>query len=227
MSLCGSRFFPQSSWYSKRLHALVRRLGEPHSWARCIRSGHLRLHPRPRPHLPFGSGRSRWEPKAFESLTHDVAPSAAHWKSLPSIHMRWRITASLRDTATTALRRPLVFIRFMPQAFTADQPVVLVSDFRVVRRRESILVRQGRKPRLLQMGTHNEGTLDFDGFDLGYTTEGDGIPTLIIGPQVVSRRQFSKNLRTHLRMTFLDYRGCVPLPSRPSEASFQTRDHPR
>ena len=47
----------------KWLHALVRRLGEPRFWARLKRNGHLRLIPRPRPHLPVGRGRSLWEPK--------------------------------------------------------------------------------------------------------------------------------------------------------------------
>src|SRR4029078_9246053 len=38
----------------------------------------------------------------------------------PSIHMRCRMTASLRATATLALRSPLRLASLTPQAFTAD-----------------------------------------------------------------------------------------------------------
>src|SRR5262249_30782649 len=40
--------------------------------------------------------------------------------SVPSIHIRCRRTASLRATATLALRRPLRLASLMPQAFSAD-----------------------------------------------------------------------------------------------------------
>ena len=40
--------------------------------------------------------------------------------SVPSTHMRCMTTASLRATATLALRRPLRLTSFMPQAFSAD-----------------------------------------------------------------------------------------------------------
>src|SRR5215475_1354183 len=40
--------------------------------------------------------------------------------SVPSTHMRCRMTASLRATATLALRSPLRLVSLMPQAFSAD-----------------------------------------------------------------------------------------------------------
>src|SRR5215813_6268849 len=40
--------------------------------------------------------------------------------SVPSIHMRCRMTASLRATATLAFRRPLRLASLMPQALSAD-----------------------------------------------------------------------------------------------------------
>src|SRR5262249_8744225 len=40
--------------------------------------------------------------------------------SVPSTHMRCRITASLRATATLALRSPLRLASLIPQAFSAD-----------------------------------------------------------------------------------------------------------
>src|SRR5205814_5174445 len=40
--------------------------------------------------------------------------------SVPSIHMRCRMTASLRATATLALRSPFRLASLIPQAFSAD-----------------------------------------------------------------------------------------------------------
>src|SRR5689334_1745844 len=40
--------------------------------------------------------------------------------SVPSTHMRCRMTASLRATATLALRSPLRLVSLVPQAFSAD-----------------------------------------------------------------------------------------------------------
>src|SRR5579863_9272545 len=40
--------------------------------------------------------------------------------SVPSIHMRCRMTASFRATATLALRRPFRLVSFAPQAFSPD-----------------------------------------------------------------------------------------------------------
>src|SRR4029450_13377377 len=51
-----------------------------------------------------------------------------HLKSVPSIHIRCRMTASFRATATLALRSPLRFASRMPQALSADHFATRVSD---------------------------------------------------------------------------------------------------
>ena len=68
---------------------------------------------------------TRWTlPLGAEGVSrHAFAPSVPQRNSSPLIHMRCRMTASLRATATTALRRPLLFISFMPQALSDDHPI--------------------------------------------------------------------------------------------------------
>ncbi|HSW70486.1 MAG TPA: alpha/beta hydrolase [Gammaproteobacteria bacterium] len=51
------------------------------------------------------------------------------------------------------------------------------------------------------------GTIEHEGFELGYCIDGTGIPTLVIGSAIYYPRTFSKNLRSHLRMVFMDHRG--------------------
>src|SRR5262245_61372331 len=48
--------------------------------------------------------------------------------SVPSIHIRCRMTASFRATATLALRSPLRFASRMPQALSADHFATRVSS---------------------------------------------------------------------------------------------------
>src|SRR5262249_56030416 len=48
--------------------------------------------------------------------------------SVPSIHMRCRITASLRATATLALRSPFRLANLMPQAFNTDHFATRVTN---------------------------------------------------------------------------------------------------
>src|SRR5208282_6446443 len=48
--------------------------------------------------------------------------------SVPSIHMRCRITASLRATATLALRSPFRLTSLVPQAFNVDHFCTRVSS---------------------------------------------------------------------------------------------------
>src|SRR6266576_3450191 len=48
--------------------------------------------------------------------------------SVPSIHMRCRMTASLRATATVAFRRPFRLASLMPQALSADHFGTRVSN---------------------------------------------------------------------------------------------------
>src|ERR1700745_1064693 len=58
--------------------------------------------------------RSRYAHQAATSLLFDQL------NSVPSTHMRCRMTASLRATATLALRSPLRLVSLVPQAFSPD-----------------------------------------------------------------------------------------------------------
>ena len=51
-----------------------------------------------------------------------------HLNSVPSIHIRCRMTASFRATATLALRSPVRFATLMPQALSADHFATRVSS---------------------------------------------------------------------------------------------------
>src|ERR1700742_2523286 len=51
-----------------------------------------------------------------------------HLNSVPSIHIRCRMTASFRATATLALRSPLRFASRMPHALSADHFATRVSS---------------------------------------------------------------------------------------------------
>lgn len=55
-----------------------------------------------------------------EVLNHVSTSVAFHRKSVPSIHMRCRMTASLRASATVARRRPLARINFMAHDLSFD-----------------------------------------------------------------------------------------------------------
>ena len=67
-------------------------------------------------------GRSRQD-RWFEAGQVMRPPPIRTGSRAPSTHMRWRMTAILRATATTARRRPLAFINRMPQAFSLDQAI--------------------------------------------------------------------------------------------------------
>ncbi len=47
-------------------------------------------------------------------------------------------------------------------------------------------------------------------FELGYTVEGTGKPTIVIGSSIYYPRVFSQNLRKHLQLAFIDHRGFAP-----------------
>jgi hypothetical protein len=51
-------------------------------------------------------------------LAYAVAPLLDHWKSVPSHHMRCKITASFRATATLAFFKPPRFASLSPQALS-------------------------------------------------------------------------------------------------------------
>jgi proline iminopeptidase len=56
------------------------------------------------------------------------------------------------------------------------------------------------------------GSISSGMFDLDYFIEGTGTPTIVIGFPNYYRRVFSQNLRSHLRLVFLDHRGTAPSP---------------
>lgn len=60
-----------------------------------------------------------------------------------------------------------------------------------------------------------KGFIIIDGFRLGYSIEGQGLPTLVIGSSVYYPRTFRGNLREHLQLIFIDHRGFVHPPHRP------------
>lgn len=57
------------------------------------------------------------------------------------------------------------------------------------------------------MMAHPSGIIEIDGFKLRYTIEGVGKPALVIGSAIYYPRTFSKNLRNHLQLIFIDHRG--------------------
>ena len=52
----------------------------------------------------------------------------------------------------------------------------------------------------------DKGFLEIDGFRLGYTIEGEGLPCLVIGSSEYYPKTFSKDLKKHLKMYFVDMR---------------------
>jgi proline iminopeptidase len=57
------------------------------------------------------------------------------------------------------------------------------------------------------------GVIASEGYSLPYRIEGSGVPTMVIGSRLYYAKAFSQNLRSHLRLVFLDHRGYVPPPS--------------
>ena len=53
----------------------------------------------------------------------------------------------------------------------------------------------------------NAGSIEVNGFKLHYRIEGEGPTTLVVGSTLYYSRSFSKELRKHLRLVFVDYRG--------------------
>lgn len=119
-------------------HASLRSLVAPVRWSRCTHAWDQGLES-----LAVGRARSAGDIFGFihpvvrvgrsgrgscelGCLGH-AAASDPRRKSEPSTHMRCRTTAILRATATTARRRPLVFIRRTPQAFRLDQAMERMS----------------------------------------------------------------------------------------------------
>ncbi|GAB3264157.1 alpha/beta hydrolase [Larkinella harenae] len=57
-----------------------------------------------------------------------------------------------------------------------------------------------------------EGSINIQGFKLGYRIEGDGFPALVIGSTVYYPRTFAGAVRQYLQLIFIDHRGFVPPP---------------
>ena len=60
----------------------------------------------------------------------------------------------------------------------------------------------------------NKGIIEIDGYQLRYSIEGSGIPTLVIGSEIYYPRTFSKNLRQRLQLIFIVHRGFGIAPKR-------------
>ncbi|GAB3541536.1 alpha/beta fold hydrolase [Spirosoma fluminis] len=57
------------------------------------------------------------------------------------------------------------------------------------------------------------GIIDSQGFSLGYSIEGTGLPALVIGSAIYYPRTFLNEIREHLQLIFIDHRGFVRPPS--------------
>jgi hypothetical protein len=103
-------------------------VGGSMSKARCRRAASQsigRSHHRQRPGRDV---RSRAERELLMTTLYAVASFADQRKSVPSAHIRCRMTARFRATATLALRMPMRLARRMPQAFSADHFWTRVSN---------------------------------------------------------------------------------------------------
>jgi hypothetical protein len=83
-----------------------------------------RSHQRQRPGRDVGS---RWSAGTGLSCYAGAASFDDHLNSVPSIHIRCRMTASFRATATLALRSPIRFASGIPQALSVDHFAMRVS----------------------------------------------------------------------------------------------------
>src|SRR5271166_4040267 len=80
-------------------------------------------------HVPAGTSFSALaETLAADQPACSAGSFADQQNSVPSIHIRWRMTASLRATATRALLRLFLFAMRMPQAFSVDHLATRVSS---------------------------------------------------------------------------------------------------
>jgi proline iminopeptidase len=70
---------------------------------------------------------------------------------------------------------------------------------------DSDLSPEGRAPALV-------GRVQSGPFELPYIVEGMGRPTIVVGSAKYYQRTFSANLRSHLRLVFMDHRGFAPSP---------------
>ncbi len=65
------------------------------------------------------------------------------------------------------------------------------------------------------------GSIRVSPFTLPYRVEGAGHPTIVIGSSLYYPRAFSRNLRDHLRLVFMDHRGFAPSPGPVDNSEFE------
>ena len=58
-------------------------------------------------------------------------------------------------------------------------------------------------------------------FELSYVIEGSGHPTIVIGSHLYYPRTFSKKLRDHLQLIFMDHRGFAPSPGAVDQSEYE------
>lgn len=68
------------------------------------------------------------------------------------------------------------------------------------------------QPTSSEQAVADTGSIATGKFRLRYRIEGTGAPTIVIGFPTYYARVFSQNLRSHLRLVFLDHRGSAPSP---------------
>jgi proline iminopeptidase len=71
-----------------------------------------------------------------------------------------------------------------------------------------------------QVAEPQTGTIEAGQFNLAYRVEGTGTPAIVIGSSLYYPRAFSQNLRSHLRMVFMDSRGFAPSPGPVDNSAF-------
>ncbi len=65
------------------------------------------------------------------------------------------------------------------------------------------------------------GSISAGPFRLPYRIEGTGHPTIVIGSSHYYPRAFSRNLRDHLQLVFMDHRGFAPSPGSVDTSEFE------
>jgi proline iminopeptidase len=65
-----------------------------------------------------------------------------------------------------------------------------------------------------------KGTIEVDGSTLNYVVEGSGPPCLVLGSSIYYPRTFSKNLRRHLQLIFVDLPWFAPVSKTPPPSPY-------
>jgi proline iminopeptidase len=83
----------------------------------------------------------------------------------------------------------------------------------------ALVLAAGPRPLVAQMAV-DKGTIVAGPFRLGYRIEGTGWPAIVIGSSLYYPRVFSRDLRKHLRLVFLDHRGFTASPGPVDRSQF-------